>query len=587
MRKDFLETGLGVQLAMAYAPDLQSDLATRLEKEKHYSLYTNPQARFIGVESAWNSFAPGMSGYFHALRAAQGPLSREALQARILLFLAERQMPPTFLRQILRYQEKQQSWVTPDPKLDYTDLSLFGYHTAEDWLGPRFMRLVAEFIMNAAAIAEQKGYEVSKADALADLMRNSELSYQQNVRNPQIGVKSSHEYFNEQLRRLGLDKNAAAKQWRQVMLFRRLFQDMGSSVFVDPQTFNKLDAYATESVDGELFRLSKEFRFGSYRALQKFEAYLDAVSKRSDDDKAKLTLPAAFLSAAEVSKKNPELVEKRYLLEIAKADKKALQGNVGMKETWDWEVSDKGWEQLKKKFPELGVAKAKTRDERFGVLDDLDDKTRLSVDSFARAALVDEHAEWLDKALQEAVSKRETVGLHAKGGNRAFAGLDNGEELIKLLDAAPLASEDAAARSAAAKEAADKLSHFSADEETYYRIGVIDRAPQAEVLSFAEADKQGELDKLLDSKLEAYYLKIREASPKEFQRADKSWKPLAEVKDVVADRYFEKVLKGIRTAYAAAVPADKLPSDDDWRFFGHAALFPACAQDAGKIIENP
>lgn len=587
IKKDFLETGLGAQLALAYASDVQPDLAARLEKEKRYTLYVNPQARFVGVESAWNNYAPEMTSYYHVLRVAQDPMSQDALQARIALFLKEKQFPPSLLRQILRFQEKQQSWLKPDPKLDYTDLSIFGYHTAEDWFGPRFVRLVGEFIMNAATIAEQKGYQVSKEDALADLMRNSELSYQQNVRNPNIGVTSSHEYFNEQLRRLGLDKNTAAKTWRQVMLFRRAFQDMGSSVFVDAHTFSKFDAYADAAVEGEIFRLSKEFRLGSYRALQKLEAYLDAVSQRTDDDRAKLTLPTTFLAAAEVAKKHPELVEKRYLLEIAQADKKALQGNIGIKESWNWEVSDAGWEQLKNEFPEIGVAKAATRDERFGVLDNLDDKTRLSVDNFARAAIVDEHAEWLDKALQEATSKREVVGLHAKGGNRAIAGLENGADLIQLLDKAPLASEDAAALAPAAKEASDKLSRYSADKKTYYRISVIDRSPQAEVLTFADADKQGALDKLLDGKLEAYYLKIRDGSPKDFQRDDKSWKSLAEVRDVVADRYFEKVLKGIRSAYTSAVPADKAPQTMIGDYAATLRFFPYVRNAKEKLQKNP
>ena len=47
------------------------------------------------------------------------------------------------------------SWVSPDPSLERTDLFLFGYHFIEDWFGPRFIRLVSEFIINAARAAEQ------------------------------------------------------------------------------------------------------------------------------------------------------------------------------------------------------------------------------------------------------------------------------------------------------------------------------------------------------------------------------------------------------------------------------------------------
>ena len=73
----------------------------------------------------------------------------------------------------MRYQEKQYNWLTPNPNLNQTDLSLFGYHTAEDWFGTHFTRLLSEFIINAAILAETQGYEVSKAEALADLVRNT------------------------------------------------------------------------------------------------------------------------------------------------------------------------------------------------------------------------------------------------------------------------------------------------------------------------------------------------------------------------------------------------------------------------------
>lgn len=584
IRKNFLETGLASELALAYAEDVKSDLNTRLEKEKRFGLYVHPQARFIGVESAWNYFAPNMTSYYHVLRMAQDPMSDEALQARMALFVMERQFSPALLRQVLRYQEKQYSWLSPDQNLNYADLSLFGYHTFEDWFGPRFVRVIAEFIMNAAVMAESRGYEVSKADALADLMRNSELSYKQNARNPNIGVKSGQEYFNEQLRLLGMDQNSAARVWRQVMLFRRMFQDMGSSVFVDPLTFKTVDGYAMESVDGEIYRLPKEMRLGSYRALQKLEVYLDAVAKRSDEEKAKLVMPKSYLTVSEVSKKTPELVEKRYVLEIAHADKTALQGNVGMREMWDWEVSDKGWQVLKEQFPELGAADVKTRDARFAVLDNLDERTRQRLDAFSRGAIVDANPEWLEVALEEAPAKREMVSLRMQGGNMTFQGLQNGKELMELLDKAPLASD---AGNQASKEVQDKLSKYSADKKVYYRIGVIERGPQLEVLTFAEADQQGVLDKLLDDKLAAYYEKIREGSPKDFQKDDKGWKAYADVKDQVADRYFASVLKGIRTAYAASMPADKAPQQMIGDYAATLRFFPYMQEMKSKLQKSP
>lgn len=549
IKKDFIQTGLAALIVDAYLQDLQSDLMMRFEKEKHFNLYVHPQARFIGTESAWTYFAPGMRENFNIMRMAANPLDPDALQARFRLFLMERQFPAPLLRQVLRYQEKQNQWVVPDSTLDHTDLSLFGYHTLEDWFGPGFVRLVSEFIMNAAIVAEQKGYEVSKADALASLMHNAEISYRQNAQNPHLGVTNANEYFNEQLRRMGMDRNTAVKVWKQVLLTRRMFQDMGSSVFVDPQTFAPFAAYAQTSVEGDRYHLPKDFHLNSYRAMQKLDIYLDAISKRTDKEKSSLMMPTALLSPEQVAKQTPELTQKRYLLDVAQASKKTLEANIGVKETWNWETSDSGWTILQKEFPDLGTKTAETKEARFAALEKLDDATRARVDQFSRAEIVREHPEWLEKALAEAPTTRKTIGLHEKGSNATFVGLKDSKALMKLLDAYPLSG---AADSPSAKDAVSSLSHYSADQSTYYRIAVIDRSPELEVLTFKEADQQGVLDQLLDSKLEDYYKKNRDSLGKEFQRDDKSWKSFAEVKDSIADRYFASTLQSIRSSYAAS-----------------------------------
>jgi len=587
VKNNILSNGLGTILISSYANEMRQDYIARLDKEQRYNLYSHPKAKFVGVESAWSYFSPEMLNNFNVMRRASDPLTQDAVHARIALFLMERQFPPSLLRRVLQSQQNQYSWLAPDRNLDYIDLSLFGYHTMEDWFGPRFSRLVAQFIMNAAVIAEQRGYYVSKADAMGELMANAESSYRLNVRNPKLGVTSSQEYFDEQLRRLGMDRTMAARVWQQVMLFRRLFQDMGDSVFVDPQTFEQFDSYALASVEGQLYQLPVALRLNSYQALQQFETYLNAVSKRTDDEKNKLMLPQTFLTAAEVSKSAPGLVQKRYLLEVAHVDKKAIETNVGVKESWTWETSDAGWEKLKKQFPELGLKSGVSSNERNDALDALDDKTRGRVDAFARSSIVDAHPEWIDNALLAAEPVRQTVGLHEKGGNTSFAGLEDGKALMTLLDAAPLASQSMDLHKGVAKDAAQKLSHFTADQNVYYRITVIDRAKDPEVLTFAEAEKQGVLSKLLDANLEAYYIKIRESSPKEFQSNDKSWKPLVEVRDAVADRYFEKVLKSIGSSYAAAIAPEVAPQQMIGDYAATLRLFPYMRDVKAKLQKDP
>lgn len=549
IRNDILTTGLGEILINTYPGLVEQDLQTKLEKEKRFALYKHPYAPFLTTESAWAYFAPNMKTHFDALRGADIATNPDAVNARVALFLEEKRFSAPLLKQVLRYQQKQYNWLTPDPNLERLDLSLFGYHTVDDWFGPKFLRIVGEFIINSSKIAEQKGYQVSKAEVLADLMKNSEISFKQNIQNPNLGVTNSTEYFNEQLRRLGMDRTKAVHVWQQVMLFRRMFQDVGNSALVDPLMSQSLYAYANETITGDLYKLPPELRFADYRTMQKFEAYLDAVSKRSkENDQDLLALPTTFNSIEKVKKKTPELVQKRYLLEVAQVQKSALNARVGIKETWNWEVNDANWPSLKQEFPELGIKAANTRDERLAALNGLDDVTRARVDQFARKAIVKSHPEWIKEALDGAEPTVAAVNMHSSGGKALF-GLENRDALMALLDKAPLPNEEA---NEEAKEAASKLENFTGDGEVYYRIVVLKRAPDEEVATFAEANREGVLDALLDHQLEVQYVKVRESHPEKFQREDKTWKNFADVKDAVADIYYEKLLNAIRQDYSKA-----------------------------------
>ncbi len=528
IRKDLLATGIGQELASAYSADLEVDLIARHEKEKSYVAYVHPQAGFISAQQIWSNYAPAIKDNLDALRSASSVVEPNALNARAQLYLAHSQFPPQFLQEVLAYQEKQFSFVSHDGALDRSDLSVFGYHTLEDWFGPRFVRLTAEFIINVAKIAEEKGYEVSKEEALADLLRNAQISYEQNINNPNLGVATSSDYLNEQLRRMGMDQNQAVKLWRQVLLFRRLTHDVGNTVFVDPLLYTHFYGYAQEAVAGDIYRLPREFHFSNYRSLQKFEVYLNSISKRSDKD---LLLPNTFLSEAEVARKAPQLVQKRYLLKIAAIDKNALQAKISLRDTWNWEVDH--WDTLSKQFPELGVKNAVTREERFAALDSLDDQTRFRADTYARSSLVDEHPEWRQEALSKAAEKTSVIGLSSKVASTYFEGLEDGDELSKQID-----KNDAV--------------NFTADGRHYYKITVLDKSNTPDILTFTEASQQGILDAMLDRELAGYYHKNRETYETKFRKEDGSWKALEDVQNEVADLYFSNILKSIEADHGSA-----------------------------------
>lgn len=529
IRKDFLETGLGTELALAYASDLQPDIDKRLAKEKKYTLYTHPKAPFLGVANVWNYFAPQMNQQFEALKAATDGMEPHAFNTRVQLYLGEGQIPAPLLKNLLRYQEKQSQWITPDEKLQTTDLSLFGYHTLEDWFGPHFVRLVSEFIINASILAESQGYQVSKAEVLTDLIRSTQASYQQSLNNPNLGVTSPEEYFNEQLRRLNMDQAKAIKIWGQVLLFRRYFHDAAGNALVDNLISQGLHNFASENVTVDLYRVPASLKLANFDDLQKFEDYLQAVAKTSSDP---LALPQQYLAVAEVEKTYPELVQKHYELEVSQTNQKALQTKIALKELWNWEMEDANWKLLTKQFPTLAVKEAKTREERFEALEGLDPTTRTLVNHFAKKEIVKNHPEWVDEALGSAKPEVMKVGLRSQGGKMPFSGLETKEkrqDFIKRLDEAPESI----------------LNQFSADEQNFYRIKVISRGSEPQILSFAEARTDGTLEKVRDRQLEKYYTANRDKNPTLYQNENQEWKPYSAVKELVAQEYYEKLLASL------------------------------------------
>ncbi len=511
IKNDLIQDGLAELLVISYANELKDDLNTRIQKEKRFKPYENSQASFISSANAWKYFVPDINNRLEQLQTIENAASPEAIQVRMSLFQNQRQFPPHALRQALRYQEQQFKWLQPDISLQRSDLSLFGYHTVEDWFGPRFLRLVSAFIINSSIIAEQRGYNVSKEEAYADLVKNAELSFEANQNNPNLGVATSSEYFSEQLRRMGMDLSSAISIWQKVLECRRLFNEEGNSVFVDSKSINLIYQYAQEGIEGELYQLPEQFRLADATALKQFEFYLGAVSKNGEGN---LELPNSFLSAEEVSKTYPELVQKRYLIEIASIDKEKLQSKVSIKETWNWEVQDANWEKLKKEFSDIGAKTAANQEERYQALDSLDNKTRTRIDAYARAAIVNAHPEWVTEALEKATPAKKVIAVRKKGGKSPLVGVEKAETLIPLFDNW-------------------SKSEYTPDNRNYYKIQVLEKGNNFEILTFGEARADGTLDKLLEKGPKKDYASLVESISKDYTAAN----PAEKRTDVMLDDY--------------------------------------------------
>lgn len=540
--QDFLSTGLAQEVSKAFADQLRKELQSRSSKEANFTLYSHPEVQFINVENAWNYLAPEMKKYFSVLQSTDDPLSSEAFDARVNLYLAQRQLPPFALKRVLTYQQQQYNWIPKDPNLESADLSVFGYHTADDWFGPTFLRLAAALIIDISEMAQSQGIQVSDDEALASLLKNAHRSFEQNKNSPRMNVKDVNEYLKEQLRRMRMDLYQAVSVWRQVLLFRSYFQEYGDTMIVDRLPYQSFAQYASEFVAGDLYQLPEELRLSNFRDLQQYEYYISAITDRSGIDDP-LQVSDQYLTAQEIAEHHPSFVQRRYRLNAAMVDSRDLENEVGTKQMWDWQLESQNWQALEGKFPDLGVAAAEERKHRFETLESLTPETRNQVDKFSRKMMTEEHPEWIDKKLDEAEVQSRIVGLRRGGSESPFEGISDPARFIALLDASFDGDE----------EAREALKKYSDDGKHYYRITVLEAAPDDDVLTFAELKRDGTLDAALRNVLQNHYEAIRGESPEKYQTANGEWKAFREVRDLVAKDYFHDVLIAIN---------DKVKSDD-------------------------
>jgi GcvH upstream region-like protein len=500
IRNDLLQSGLATMLAAEYSEILKPDFKLRGDRERSYQPYVHAQAGFLTAESAWSHYAPQLLEYYKGLKSGD-QLSEEGLANRIGLYLEEQRFPQTALKQVLRYQESQYEWIPQDPYLYGQDLSLFGYHTLEDWFGPRFLALSTEFIINASIIAEQQGYTVGKEEARAELRRNAEISFQANRQSPYLDVNRVSDYMDEQLQQMGLDMGTATAMWRRVMLFRRLFDDVGHAALVDLFSFRKFSEYSDLLAEMEVYQLADGLHLNDYHGLQAFECYLDAVAER--DAEQPLALPTQFKPFDVIKEEAPELVQRRYYLGVAEAHQGAVMLRLPVKALWEWQLAEENWAAIAEQFPTLRTKTLESREERFAAIRSLERPMRRRLDSWSQEQIVKLHPEWIAEALDEVEPHEMEVGITLAGGLLPLAGIEDRERLLELLDAAVEAEES-------------PLWNYTENYQIFYRIEVLERSEQEEILTFSEALRTNALEPVIERRLGERGFRRDEAADKEF-----------------------------------------------------------------------
>lgn len=451
---DFLQGDLSRSLFDRFSDHFRDDLAARLEKERSYTPYHHPHMVALTAPNIWAMFAPEIPEKLAALQKSEDGVS--SFNTRVELFLAERNFPPVFLTQVLRYQEREKSKMPSDPRLAKDVVSLFGYHDFKDWFGEKYVESVAAVVINSAAVARQKGYSVSREEILAELIEKSQKTYDEISANMALPVENGHELFQLYLRYKGLDQVTAIRIWEEITLFRRMMQEIGSAALVDSLPLEQFYAYATKSARVEICQMAPELRLKNEEEMKLFAAYLAAVSPL-----ASLELPLELATVDDIEERAPQLVGKRYHLYVGSVKKEALQARVSVKETWDWELAN--WEKLREVFPELALREGSA----FEILETMEKRGK--IDAYARAQIVALHPEWVAEATQEAQMRETNLFLTRTQNQEPLPGITDTVAFQKLLDQEK------------------EVNAYSQDQKNYYRIVVDERGEKREILPFQEA----------------------------------------------------------------------------------------------------
>jgi GcvH upstream region-like protein len=485
VRNEILKSGIGALLFEKYEEALREEFGAKVAQFQKFRPYVHPQ-KMIGVELTWKRFMPSFYDHFVKFKEVESGDTKGAFNALVTLYLDQLGFPPQLMRQMLMYQQQQyRGMIAADPYLQGGDLSLFYAKTLNDWFGAKYVELVAQFIHNASLYAELKGYKVSLAEAKASLIQTGMESIRSLDRTQKVSPEDFQQIFHEQLRYLGMQEKDAVKAWQKVLLFRRMFNDVGYGVLVDSLLYKRFHEYASKSAKLDVYTVPEELQFKTPEDVMKFEIYLDgAIGKREG-----LHLSEEVQDIQSVMAKMPELAQRRFVLDVASSTREEICSNIGIRETWNWETQEGNWALLCEEFAQLREERFVEASLRGELLEQLTPEVRKKVDLFARNAILDENPGMIREKLSRTESSPKSLAIALRGDREPLPGIKNRSKLLHLLEAV------------GDLEATEKLTCYTEDNKNFFRIDVVERAPEYEIMSYKDAIKYHVLDELLEARL--------------------------------------------------------------------------------------
>jgi GcvH upstream region-like protein len=572
LKKDFFETEIASLILDSYFDEVKEGFAKSVEKQKRFKGYSHPAAPFLSSENLRQQFMPSLKPYLLGISGKEFAPTKQTFKSALELYMENEKMPSHFLRRFLSYQEGQYEWLAKDPYIANGDLSLFGFHTAEDWFGKEFIDLLSQVVLNASAFAKQKGYKVSFEEARADLFKNGYDALvsisEQEVTNEMV-LKS----FTQVLSSLRLTENEAIKIWQDVLTFRKMMKDYGESLFVDKLSLDQFSAYVSEAKEVQKYHLPKELDLQSFNDLMLFQTYLEIVAKHKKEINS-LTIPSAFKSKQEILELAPTLVKRNYEIEYASVSLEDLEALISLKQMWQWQSTQENFEKIQSQFKQLKENKKLLS---FEDLDALDEKSRADIDKFCIKQIAKENLSKIDELLEGASLEKLSLSLSKNGEGLKLEGIFSPSKFKERLDS--IASFEN-------KESA--FFTYSEDQGHFYKVRLIAREEEERLLSFKQALEENILRDLLDEKLRKNHEAAQNANVTSFQNGDGTFKKFDQVRNEIGAYVFKELIGQMDQKFAK-VRAKSQSKEEMFDFYANNRLydyFKDAKEDIQKNLEN-
>ena len=541
LRNDFIQSGLAKALFEKYFDKLKPSLKRQFTKVQSFTPYSHFYNSDISAKSVWENFNPTILEKLNEIQKEK-EVSIKFVSLLIDLYLEEMKFPSEYLKRILIYQERQSKSRQQDIRLYQDDLSLFGFKNAMEWFGKDFLDLVSQVIINSSVVASQNGYKVSESETLLDMTQNFKTSLKK------YQFKGSiNEEYSKQLKMLSLNEKSAVKAWRRVLLFRRYFEDVSNNVLVDNLAYKDFVSFALKRACINKYTLPSYLKINNFNDLMHLEMYLKATT---DSDDFVQNLPNKFLSVNEIEKKHPELIEKKYLINVKETNLEKASLKIKVRDMYQWQLENKNWAKLKNKF--FFLKNAKSKEERLVFLDKLDFEKRSKLDAFSRKEMMSENPNFIKNALLDAKVNKLEVFISAKNSKLPFK-LKTPSKLTKLF------------------ETRDKIENYSEDQNTFYSFHIVKRNDEKHLISYEKAKNSKVIDSVLNEFLKEKYTLLKQENPERFENSFEASK-----KDIFMTS-FPKVLEKLQ-AHSKDKSLDSLAKYRLYSYFQNTLA---------KLKENP